>query len=288
MSYTSRAAKGPPRAGPSTVCQKCLERGHYSFECKAIARPYASRPSRSQQLANPRLRSQITNAAPETSGILAKNRSKRRERSQSGDVKTTSRKRSRSSSRSSSVSTISTRSSKSPSPQRPRYDGVHEEHPVAQRDGHGDRPGVKRRRRTSSVSSDDRPDMTKGGDARITRARKRSISPQERGRRTERSRGESGQGVTQGYYTRLDETQDSRTNRQGGSSLAAAEGHWRRDGELPRNTDDDLESTQARGNNGNNSYNESGRIRRNQERSLSSYSIRVGRSTEQVEEDRGR
>lgn len=28
---------GPSKATPSTLCQKCLKKGHYSYECKAIA-----------------------------------------------------------------------------------------------------------------------------------------------------------------------------------------------------------------------------------------------------------
>uniref|UniRef100_A0A8H7XT81 Zinc knuckle-domain-containing protein n=1 Tax=Psilocybe cubensis TaxID=181762 RepID=A0A8H7XT81_PSICU len=43
-----------PRATANTVCQKCLGRGHYIYECKGN-RPYVSRPSRTQQLENPRL-----------------------------------------------------------------------------------------------------------------------------------------------------------------------------------------------------------------------------------------
>jgi len=43
-----------PRATSSTICQKCLGRGHFIYECKG-ARPYVSRPSRTQQLENPRL-----------------------------------------------------------------------------------------------------------------------------------------------------------------------------------------------------------------------------------------
>ncbi|KAF8158170.1 zinc knuckle-domain-containing protein [Crassisporium funariophilum] len=42
------------RATSSTVCQKCLGRGHFTYECKG-ARPYVTRPSRTQQLENPRL-----------------------------------------------------------------------------------------------------------------------------------------------------------------------------------------------------------------------------------------
>jgi len=60
-----------PRATSSTTCQKCLQKGHLDFptksnqlnannvghfiyECK-YERPYISRPSRTQQLENPRL-----------------------------------------------------------------------------------------------------------------------------------------------------------------------------------------------------------------------------------------
>jgi len=43
-----------PRAISSTVCQKCLGRGHFTYECKN-GRPYVSRPSRTQQLENPKL-----------------------------------------------------------------------------------------------------------------------------------------------------------------------------------------------------------------------------------------
>ena len=59
---------GPPsKATPSTLCQKCLERGHYSYECKAKAqqRPYRSRPSRTQQLFNPDLRPKLASDTPD-------------------------------------------------------------------------------------------------------------------------------------------------------------------------------------------------------------------------------
>ncbi|KAH7885379.1 zinc knuckle-domain-containing protein [Phlebopus sp. FC_14] len=42
-----------PRATSSTVCQKCLQTGHFTYECK-FTRPYVSRPSRTQMLENPR------------------------------------------------------------------------------------------------------------------------------------------------------------------------------------------------------------------------------------------
>ncbi|BBN10822.1 hypothetical protein MPTK1_5g06710 [Marchantia polymorpha subsp. ruderalis] len=48
-------------------CQKCLEIGHWTFDCKN-ERVYVSRPSRTQQLKNPKLRPRPTvlgNSAPE-------------------------------------------------------------------------------------------------------------------------------------------------------------------------------------------------------------------------------
>jgi Zinc knuckle len=45
----------PHRAIANLQCQKCLEYGHYSYECKATARPYKPRPTRTQQLKNPKL-----------------------------------------------------------------------------------------------------------------------------------------------------------------------------------------------------------------------------------------
>jgi Zinc knuckle len=42
-----------PRATQDTVCQKCLGRGHYTYNCKVAAVPYKSRPSRTQMLENP-------------------------------------------------------------------------------------------------------------------------------------------------------------------------------------------------------------------------------------------
>ncbi|KAF8422087.1 zinc knuckle-domain-containing protein [Tirmania nivea] len=54
------------KASPSTTCQKCLKKGHYSYECKVsnVERPYISRPSRTQQLFDPNVRQKLTMAAP--------------------------------------------------------------------------------------------------------------------------------------------------------------------------------------------------------------------------------
>lgn len=85
----NRYGRGPTVGGPSkatatTLCQKCLKRDmynqylplgykadqnprHYSYECKAIAqeRPYVSRPSRTQQLLNPKLVPKLTSDVPQ-------------------------------------------------------------------------------------------------------------------------------------------------------------------------------------------------------------------------------
>jgi len=49
-----RKSANQPRATASTVCQKCLGTGHFTYECRS-SRPYVSRPSRTQQLENPRV-----------------------------------------------------------------------------------------------------------------------------------------------------------------------------------------------------------------------------------------
>ncbi|EPT05203.1 hypothetical protein FOMPIDRAFT_1027394 [Fomitopsis schrenkii] len=53
-----RRSANNPRATASTVCQRCLGTGHFTYECKG-SRPYISRPSRTQQLENPRVLSKL-------------------------------------------------------------------------------------------------------------------------------------------------------------------------------------------------------------------------------------
>lgn len=50
----------------TTTAMSNIRAGHYSYECKAQAqeRPYISRPSRSQQLLNPKLKPKLANIAP--------------------------------------------------------------------------------------------------------------------------------------------------------------------------------------------------------------------------------
>ncbi|KAK0745237.1 hypothetical protein B0T21DRAFT_399456 [Apiosordaria backusii] len=57
---------GPSKATPANV-HLTLTARHYSYECKASAqeRPYIPRPSRTQQLFNPKLQPKLTNAVPD-------------------------------------------------------------------------------------------------------------------------------------------------------------------------------------------------------------------------------
>ncbi|KAI0479626.1 zinc knuckle-domain-containing protein [Xylaria cf. heliscus] len=131
--------RGPSKSTPANVqCQKCLKRGHYSYECKASAqeRPYVPRPSRTQQLLNPKLvpklASDTANTLQDTKGLadqeLAKReaeRARKRELEQDDDTDHGSPGRRRSASYD-SVFTISTRGPSSPprrrvsmSPRRP-------------------------------------------------------------------------------------------------------------------------------------------------------------------------
>ncbi|PHH80829.1 hypothetical protein CDD82_1487 [Ophiocordyceps australis] len=119
--YSHRSRGRPTRSTPANVqCQKCLKRGHYSYECKASTqeRPYAARPSRTQQLRNPKLVPKLTNEAlkplDKKKGLadeeLAKReaaRAKKQESEELDDLDARPKKRPRSISPD-SVSTIST------------------------------------------------------------------------------------------------------------------------------------------------------------------------------------
>ncbi|KAF2431791.1 hypothetical protein EJ08DRAFT_164387 [Tothia fuscella] len=192
------------RASPTTLCQKCLKKGHFSYECKAPAaeRPYAARPSRTQQLMNPKLAPQLTNDLPDdlqrregvADEILAAKKAERGRKRSIDDHSAGPRKASRSVSSSSfdSVSTISTAASRSPSPRRgARHNSPpdqlmtsqYEEGPPPVRD-----VDHARKRRRRSVSSSHHSRASRGDSNRNTRRRRRSISPAERGRRRSREK----------------------------------------------------------------------------------------------------
>ncbi|KAK5697017.1 hypothetical protein LTR17_024084 [Elasticomyces elasticus] len=107
------------KATATTLCQKCLKKGHYSYECTSAKqeRPYVSRPSRTQQLLNPKLAPKIIEAPPR-GAVEAKADLASAKKPPEADVTAPKpRRRSRSySSDSDSVSSISTRSSKARSP----------------------------------------------------------------------------------------------------------------------------------------------------------------------------
>ncbi|KAJ8509248.1 hypothetical protein ONZ45_g8560 [Pleurotus djamor] len=103
-----------PRATSSTVCQKCLNTGHYTYQCKST-RPYVSRPSRTQQLEKPNILAKLKSAGkpsvevPEefktktgTANKILEAKEKERARDDAGP----SKKRGRSSSSSSASSSV--------------------------------------------------------------------------------------------------------------------------------------------------------------------------------------
>jgi hypothetical protein len=180
-----RPGTGRSKASSDTLCQKCLKRGHYSYECKATAqeRPYQSRPSRTQQLLNPKLKPKLTTEVPEDlsrkKGVADEILKKKEEERSSRDRK---RSRSLSASSADSVSTISTNRS----PSRPRSPPPQRTHNESSLRGRDDKGLSKRRRRSLSKES-----RSPEGSERNTRRRMSSFSPGERGRRRTRSRSAS-------------------------------------------------------------------------------------------------
>ncbi|KAJ5086324.1 hypothetical protein NUU61_007631 [Penicillium alfredii] len=212
--------RGPSKATASTLCQKCLKRDkclacfwssadfkprHYSYECKATAqeRPYQSRPSRTQQLQNPKLMPKLSTEVPNellrskgvADEILAKRDEERGRKRDLDGEDTTGRNgqspkpaRSMSSDSMNSVSTISTSRSYSASPARHDRGNSHG-------DGHRDSvspPAKSRKRRYSDYSEGysassysgarQRSGSREWAEDRNTRRRRRETSPEERGR----------------------------------------------------------------------------------------------------------
>ncbi|KAF2635094.1 hypothetical protein P280DRAFT_474010 [Massarina eburnea CBS 473.64] len=178
-----RPGTGRSRASADTLCQKCLNRGHYSYECTVTAqqRPYKSRPSRTQQLLNPQLKPKLTTEVPldlpRKKGLADEILAKKEEARGRKARRDSSRKRSVSPYSSDSVSTISTNRSPARSPSRS---------PPPKSVGNGKQPrdmlGKRGRRSVSSES-----DRSMGRAERRTRRRLSSFSPEQRGRRRSRS-----------------------------------------------------------------------------------------------------
>ncbi|EPS58526.1 hypothetical protein M569_16285, partial [Genlisea aurea] len=72
--------------GSASQCQKCFQSGHWTYECKN-ERVYISRPSRTQQLKNPKLRMKLSISYdldnPDTKVEPKKKKSKRKHKSDS-------------------------------------------------------------------------------------------------------------------------------------------------------------------------------------------------------------
>ncbi|KAJ6131083.1 hypothetical protein N7523_001543 [Penicillium sp. IBT 18751x] len=178
---------------------------HYSYECKATAqeRPYTSRPSRTQQLQNPRLMPKLSTEVPSdltrsngvADDILAKRDEERgRKRDIDGehttDLQGRSPKRTRSLSSHStdSVSTISTNRSASASPDRRSKHGSQSNG----RQAVSVSPPPKSRKRRYSDASQSASSYSSGArqrsrsrewtEERNIRRRRRESSPEERGR----------------------------------------------------------------------------------------------------------
>ncbi|KAI1657279.1 zinc knuckle-domain-containing protein [Daldinia decipiens] len=129
--------RGPSKSTPTSVqCQKCLKRGHYSYECKATTqeRPYVSRPSRTQQLFNPKLVPKLASDTPDAlqkqKGVadeeLAKREAERaKKRELEGDESGDESPKRRRSASYDSVSSISTRWSASPPPRAQQSTAAH-------------------------------------------------------------------------------------------------------------------------------------------------------------------
>ncbi|KAI1773503.1 hypothetical protein F4818DRAFT_422776 [Hypoxylon cercidicola] len=171
--------RGPTKSTPASVqCQKCLKRGHYSYECKASAqeRPYVPRPSRTQQLLNPKLVPKLASDVQDTlqkkKGVadeeLAKIEAERaKKRNLEDDSDGASPKRARSSSYD-SVSSMSTRRSLSPPPQAQQSSAALPDGPGKSRRGPSPVSHASRRQSHSSARSYERrysspPKQARGG-----------------------------------------------------------------------------------------------------------------------------
>lgn len=184
--YRGSTIGAPSKATASTLCQKCLKRGHYSYECKAVAqeRPYVSRPSRTQQLFNPKLVPKLTNDIPQDiSGSKGKpdqpkqldgDRGRKRDRDSNDTERPRKIKRPRSTSSRSSISasTISTNASRSP------------------RRGEGRDRVQRSRRKSSTVFQDNEAPPLQSQNERSNRSYQNRIDPAHsigRGRQPSRS-----------------------------------------------------------------------------------------------------
>ncbi|MCJ1375227.1 hypothetical protein MMC20_006461 [Loxospora ochrophaea] len=208
-----------------TLCTD-RELRHYSYECKATAqeRPYASRPSRTQQLVNPKLVPKLTSDTPNDllrkTGIADELLAKKEKSGHAFDeaaVYPRKRSRSESSYSSASVSTISTNLSGLRSPSRSRD---HDERAyLTSQDARYMSPHDKyyKRKRSpsssmsySSQSSFERRKPRRKDDDRNTRRRRSAASPIARGRNREHD-GRRGSGYRRSHSRDRDRNRVARS-----------------------------------------------------------------------------
>lgn len=284
---------GQSKASPSTTCQKCLKKGHYSYECKESVqtRPYVSRPSRTQQLLNPklapRLASDVTNDLFRKTGIadeqLAKaeaDRAKTRApRSLSPESRLSpARKRSRSMSSGSedSISTISTNRSRSRSRKRANRN-AEDDNVTSQQVPHfwpspsRSPPRKRKHDRVSSESVSRSPSRSQRRDHKSRRHRK--SSPNDRGRSNAHRRG-SHRSRSRSRSLSMDKSRVAKQRRSldEGSKVNGEEERMYRSGDARSSYHrDDRPSRRSNGN----AANYPGPSAPRKERSLSPYSRRL-------------
>ncbi|POR33624.1 Uncharacterized protein TPAR_06170 [Tolypocladium paradoxum] len=198
--FAPRGRGGPSRSTPANVqCQKCLKRDmdtatrtlysrltlparHYSYECKSSTqeRPYVSRPSRSQQLRNPKLVPKLTNnvlepeerkkgVADEEIAKRETERAKKRELDDHDDEMIKSSSKRRRSASTGSISTMSTNASRNSRPPRSRKRSA---------------TPPRRRRSPESVSGDERRPRGRRYSRSYSRSYSSSSSPPRRRQRS--------------------------------------------------------------------------------------------------------
>lgn len=222
--YRTTAGLGPLKATATTTCQKCLKKGHYSYECKEglQSRPYVSRASRTQQLRNPKLKPALKNVkldeestARAHSDIGSSRKSVTnadRDRPAISDLEPPAKRprRSTSVSSASSVSTISTASSRSDRGRaRPSRDST----PVAQT---GDGPRSVARRSSNQRLLSPRPRHREPSASESTRSPTRFNLRSRRRRQRSVSHGrsltpDSPSDDERGHHTRLTAKHDRRS-----------------------------------------------------------------------------
>jgi len=191
--YPYRGRGGPSKSTPAGVlCQKCLTRGHYSYECKTAPqeRPYKARPSRTQQLLNPKLVPRLTSDTPDSlqrkegvaDELLAKREAERTKARESegedADVAREGQPKRRRSVSSDSASSISTRSPVSPLP------------PARSRSPAPPTPHRRQSTSRSPSSTGSRPRRRRSLDSVSRDSRRRGSSSSVRGPLDEKSRGQ--------------------------------------------------------------------------------------------------